>query len=110
MNSVRTGTSSNWWTTQSEKDFLKGVGKWNKRNWSVPRVESDLRLKCLMGYRKYILKRENWGNIDRNEVIIHLNVILDKFGVPPLPLPVSKEPEVLDATSCEPGSEIQNSL
>ena len=67
------------WSTQDEIEFLDGVGKeWRKQDGPQ---DPNLRFKCLMGYRDSILKRSNWGDINRNEIVKYLNKILADYGI-----------------------------
>lgn len=72
-----------YWSTQAEMEFLDdaGKGKWRKQEGAR---DPDLRFKCLMGYRDSIFKRSNWGDIDRQEIILYLNKLLEPYGVSPM--------------------------
>lgn len=101
------------WTTQSERDFLDGLGHWLDKPDQPRKNSSRSRFNCLMGYRDSIHDRVDWDRVDRNEVIFHLNTILFEFGVPPLATPEEKakvDQEALNATSCESGNTVSDPL
>ena len=94
-----------YWSTQDEIEFLDGVGKeWRKQDGPQ---DPNLRFKCLMGYRDSILKRSNWGDINRNEIVKYLNKILADYGIEELVIKTKGGEEKMIECSVEEKTDIE---
>lgn len=62
-------------TTKNEIEFVKNLGKHNahNENYSGPRDKRIL----LKGYLRGLEKREKWGEIDKNEVMVFVRKALE---------------------------------
>ena len=56
------------WTTENEISYLSGIGTWGKVALS--------RKEILQGYIDSALRRDDWGEVDGNKVIMYAKQML----------------------------------
>ena len=67
---------SSWWSTESEKDFIAGLGYW-RGEYRIDRENKEVRKRRLLtSYRASISNRKDWGMIDPKEILEYVEQVL----------------------------------
>jgi len=77
---VNVSGSRRIWTTQDEINFIRRIGRGNMPENTDHHTDMS-RLDKLLGYIDGARQRQNWGGMDRNEVIEFAEAELEKENI-----------------------------
>jgi hypothetical protein len=65
-----------WWSTESEKDFIRKIGTFSKARNDRRYDKKERRLKLLISYRASIFERRVWGKIDPKKILMYADALI----------------------------------
>jgi len=65
-----------WWSTESEKDFIRKIGSFSKAKNDRRFDKKKRRINLLVLYRASIFERRVWGNVEPKKILMYVDALI----------------------------------